>query len=91
MTETSKHTMNLNWVEKLLKGFFLLLIGIYRTLGTQFFGGNCRFLPSCSQYAVECFQNHPPLKALQLSTKRICSCRPGGPFGYDPVPQRKFQ
>lgn len=75
-------------LEKGFKGFLLLLVAAYRTIGTTHLGGSCRFEPSCSAYAVEAISTHHTHKALWLITKRVCKCRPGGPYGYDPVPPR---
>lgn len=72
--------------EAVLKRLMLLALGLYRTIGTTHLGGACRFEPSCSEYALEAIQTHPPLKALNLTIRRIGRCRPGGPWGYDPVP-----
>lgn len=77
-------------LEKLLRGFFLLFLGAYRTIGTTHLGGSCRFSPSCSEYAVECVHCMPPAKAAKFIFLRIIKCRPGGPFGYDPVPEVKI-
>ncbi|MCE3009397.1 MAG: membrane protein insertion efficiency factor YidD [Proteobacteria bacterium] len=65
---------------------FLLAVGAYRSILTNHLGGACRFEPSCSEYAVDALKIHPPYRALILICKRILSCRPGGRFGYDPVP-----
>jgi putative membrane protein insertion efficiency factor len=73
-------------LENTFKGVFLVLLAAYRTIGTTHLGGSCRFEPSCSAYALEAFHQHPTHRALWLTTKRVCKCRPGGPYGYDPVP-----
>ncbi len=54
-----------------------------------FFGpqAGCRFLPTCSQYALECFQTHSFFRAVFLSLKRIGRCQPFHPGGFDPVPR----
>lgn len=70
----------------LMRQFFLALVQIYRLGFSPFFGGYCRFEPSCSAYALESFQKHTFFRAFFLTTKRLFSCHPGGRFGYDPVP-----
>lgn len=64
----------------------LLLVGIYRNFFAGFLGGACRFSPSCSCYAQEAFLKHEPVRAIKLTASRLAKCRPGGPFGFDPVP-----
>lgn len=76
-------------MEKSLSWFILFLIGIYRTIGTTHLGGSCRFEPSCSQYAIDAVHTHNPLHAIKLIITRLLKCRPGGPFGFDPVPEKK--
>jgi putative membrane protein insertion efficiency factor len=50
----------------------------------------CRFIPSCSEYAIEAIKKYGALRGIVLSSKRIIRCRPGfgrfKNFGYDPVP-----
>lgn len=75
-------------INSLLRVVALVFIGIYRTVGTQFFGGNCRFTPSCSEYAQEAFHKHHFFCALKLTFKRLSKCHPFGSFGFDPVPER---
>jgi uncharacterized protein len=47
----------------------------------------CRFTPTCSHYAVEAVERHGARRGLRLTMRRLGRCRPGGPFGLDPVPQ----
>jgi putative membrane protein insertion efficiency factor len=46
----------------------------------------CRFVPSCSQYAIEALDRFGARKGLPLVLRRLGRCRPRGPFGFDPVP-----
>lgn len=47
----------------------------------------CRFTPTCSQYAVEAVERHGVGRGLRLAARRLGRCRPGGPSGYDPIPE----
>jgi hypothetical protein len=47
----------------------------------------CRFTPTCSHYAIEAVTVHGTRRGLGLSARRLARCRPGGPSGYDPVPE----
>jgi uncharacterized protein len=46
----------------------------------------CRFVPSCSEYALEAIDRFGARKGIPLVVRRLARCRPGGPFGLDPVP-----
>jgi uncharacterized protein len=48
----------------------------------------CRFTPSCSSYAVEAFERHGTWRGGMLTARRLIRCRPFGPSGWDPVPDR---
>lgn len=48
----------------------------------------CRFVPSCSTYAVEALQEHGAIKGSWLAVRRLGRCHPWGGQGYDPVPPR---
>ena len=61
----------------------------YKLTLSPWIGRQCRFLPTCSDYAREALITHGPLRGGWLATKRLCSCHPWGRSGYDPVPPRK--
>lgn len=65
-----------------------LLIRGYRYFISPMLGQNCRFFPSCSEYADEAIGRHGALKGTLLATKRIACCHPWHAGGYDPVPGR---
>ena len=74
----------------MLLSALLFFIGLYRTIGTTYLGGCCRFTPSCSEYAVDVIRNkHSFLSASFLITRRILKCRPFGDIGFDPAPQKQ--
>ncbi len=49
----------------------------------------CRFVPSCSTYALEALESHGALRGSALAARRLCRCHPWGGHGFDPVPERK--
>jgi uncharacterized protein len=49
-------------------------------------GANCRFHPSCSDYALEALSVHGAARGALMSARRILRCNPWNPGGYDPVP-----
>lgn len=65
-----------------------LLIGLvvtYQRLLSPSFGRNCRFLPTCSQYALDALRAHGALAGTMLALRRLGRCHPLHPGGYDPV------
>jgi putative membrane protein insertion efficiency factor len=63
-----------------------LPIWLYRYLVSPYMAPRCRFMPSCSEYALEALARHGPLGGSWLTLRRIVRCHPWGGFGYDPVP-----
>jgi len=60
----------------------------YQLFFSPLFAGSCRFVPSCSAYAVEAVREHGVLRGSLLSLKRLARCRPLAKHGFDPVPSR---
>jgi putative membrane protein insertion efficiency factor len=67
----------------------VLLVRGYQLLLSPLVGGSCRFVPSCSAYAVEAIEAHGALRGVLLAARRVGRCHPWGGSGYDPVPPRK--
>lgn len=63
-----------------------LPILFYRKFISPYTPPSCRFVPTCSQYALEALKKHGPVKGLLLAVWRILRCNPWGGSGYDPVP-----
>ena len=62
------------------------LIRFYQLCLSHFCAGSCRYLPSCSDYAMEAVGTHGALRGGWLGLRRIMRCHPWGGDGYDPVP-----
>lgn len=67
----------------------LVLLRGYQLLISPLLGGNCRYLPTCSEYAREALVTHGVLRGGWLAWRRIMRCHPWGGHGYDPVPERR--
>jgi len=70
-----------------LAAIFSLPVRAYRLIGSPWVGRNCRFQPTCSEYALVALDRHGAIRGLWLTVRRILRCRPGGGDGYDPVPE----
>ena len=66
----------------------LLLVRIYITFLSPFFGGACRFHPSCSNYAAEAIALHGARRGTSLALRRLLRCNPFNKGGFDPVPEQ---
>lgn len=68
---------------------FLGAIYAYRVTLGPLMGGQCRFQPTCSQYALDAYHAHGPVRGTWLTLRRLARCHPLGGHGYDPVPETK--
>jgi uncharacterized protein len=69
-----------------MKAILLALIRAYQYTLRPMLGSNCRFAPSCSEYARDAIVRHGALKGTWLAARRVLRCHPYHPGGYDPVP-----
>jgi uncharacterized protein len=69
-----------------VKPLLLLLLRSYQYAVRPLLGANCRFYPSCSDYAKEAIERHGALQGLWLAVRRVAKCHPYHPGGFDPVP-----
>jgi uncharacterized protein len=66
-------------------------IRLYRVLLSPVLGPRCRYLPSCSEYALEALARHGVGRGGWLALRRILRCHPWGGSGYDPVPGGRWR
>ena len=78
---------------KILSIISINLIKFYKLFISPYLGNRCRYLPTCSEYFIECLKEFGFLKGLAKGTKRILSCHPikflGGGKGFDPVKRKQ--
>ena len=72
-----------------MKYVLMFFISGYQRVVSPLLGMNCRYEPSCSQYALEAVGRHGAIRGSWLAMRRLARCRPGGGRGFDPVPERE--
>ena len=75
-------------INKIITLPIILFIKVYQLIISPIIGQNCRYLPTCSDYTVECLKQYGIIKGTFLSLKRISKCHPWGSYGHDPVPSK---
>jgi putative membrane protein insertion efficiency factor len=73
-----------NEISRISKEAIVLAIRLYQSSVGRFLGGQCRFVPSCSQYAIEAVRQFGAVKGSCMAVKRILRCHPFGSSGFDP-------
>jgi putative membrane protein insertion efficiency factor len=79
----------INFLSSILSYVLKALITVYKYVISPLLGPKCRYLPTCSSYAIEAIEIHGPLKGGWLGAKRILRCHPWGDSEYDPVPKKE--
>ena len=73
-------------MRSLPKRLLIGLIRFYQRNISPRHPGCCRFIPTCSQYAIEAIMKYGAVKGSYLAARRILRCHPFAKGGYDPVP-----
>lgn len=74
------------FLHDLPKRFLLALLRFYKREISPHLPPSCRYVPTCSEYAMQAIQKYGALKGGYLAIRRILRCHPFHPGGYDPVP-----
>ena len=69
-----------------MKAALLLLMRFYRAAISPLFPPSCRYVPTCSAYAMEAIEKYGAWRGGWMAVKRILRCHPFHKGGYDPVP-----
>ena len=75
-------------LNKIITFPLILIIRGYQLIISPILGSNCRFMPTCSEYAMESLKAYGLIKGVFLTIKRIGKCHPWGSNGYDPIPNK---
>jgi putative membrane protein insertion efficiency factor len=59
-------------------------VRLYQLTLSPFFGRQCRFRPTCSNYMIEAIEKYGVFRGIAKGAWRICRCQPLGGSGYDP-------
>ena len=73
-------------LKKALRATAILPIRLYQLCLSPLLPPSCRFVPTCSAYAIEAITRHGLLRGGWLTLCRLARCHPWGGSGYDPVP-----
>lgn len=69
-----------------MKAVLIALVRAYRLLLSPWWGRQCRFTPTCSEFALEALERRGAWHGTWLAMRRVSRCHPWHAGGYDPVP-----
>ena len=73
-----------------MKRVLIALVRFYQRAISPYTGGSCcKYIPTCSNYAIEAFERFGAVKGFFLAAYRLLRCNPFSRGGYDPVPEKK--
>jgi putative membrane protein insertion efficiency factor len=68
-----------------MKSLTLGLLRVYKRWISPAFPPSCRYLPTCSEYAMEAVERYGALRGGMMAAWRVLRCHPFAKFGLDPV------
>ena len=71
----------------MIKYLFIYIIKFYQFFLSPILGSNCRFYPTCSNYALEALKKYNTFRALKFIVLRVLRCNPWGGSGIDLLPK----
>lgn len=80
-----------NWVTRVKRWpvrAVIVAIDLYRTMISPLRPASCRFMPTCSEYAVDAFTEYGLIRGSWLTLVRLLKCGPWHRGGWDPIPER---
>ena len=75
----------------MIKFFLCFIIKTYQLIFSPVIGNNCRFYPTCSNYALEALKEYKLFKAVKLIIIRFLRCNPWGGSGIDLLPRKNVK
>ena len=72
----------------MLKFLLIFIVRSYQLLISPLLGNNCRYFPTCSNYAIQALKEHNIFNAIRLIILRILKCNPLGGSGIDLLPKK---
>ena len=72
----------------MIKYTLILIIKFYRLFLSPLLGNNCRFYPTCSNYALQALKRYSTFYAIKIIIIRLLKCNPWGGSGIDLLPKR---
>ena len=71
----------------MIKYILIISIMLYRLFLSPLLGNNCRFYPTCSNYALQALKRYPTFYAIKIIIIRLIRCNPWGGSGIDLLPK----
>ena len=75
----------------MIKFLLCLIIKTYQYIISPLLGNNCRFYPTCSNYALEALKEYTLFRAVKLIIVRVLRCNPWGGSGIDLLPRKNVK